>query len=335
MSPRTAEKWLEILTELHGAIRARVLSACEQSPADRLAEVAGQEGGDTIYRIDRVSEDELVAFLEPRAEALGGIVLVAEGLPEGRRVLPSGLDAERAAFVLIVDPIDGTRGLMYQKRSAWILSAVAPNRGPDTRLSQVEVALQSEIPLLKQHLCDQAWAIRGQGAGARRYDRVRDTTAALELTPSQSPSIEHAFATVVRFFPGRRAELGALDDEIVEGVLGPAPEGRALCFEDQYASSGGQLYELMAGHDRFIADLRPLLQPRGLCCHPYDICTALIAVERGVVLTDGYGRALDVPLDVTTNVSWVGYANAALRARIEPQLLGGLRRRGLWPDARP
>jgi hypothetical protein len=146
---------------------------------------------------------------------------------------------------------------------------------------------------------------------------------------------------VVRFFPGIRAELAAIDDEIVEGVLGPPPAERALCFEDQYPCSGGQLYELMAGHDRFIADLRPLMEPLlnarglplGLCCHPYDICTALIALECGVVLTDGHGRALDVPLDVSTNVSWVGYANAALRARIEPQLEKSLRKRGLWPDA--
>ena len=31
---------------------------------------------------------------------------------------------------LIVDPIDGTRSLMYDKRSAWVLAAVAPQRGP-------------------------------------------------------------------------------------------------------------------------------------------------------------------------------------------------------------
>ena len=41
--------------------------------------------------------------------------------------------------------------------------------------------------------------------------------------------------------------------------MGPAVAGKAACFEDQYLSTGGQLYELMAGHDRFIADIRPLL----------------------------------------------------------------------------
>jgi hypothetical protein len=46
----------------------------------------------------------------------------------------------------------------------------------------------------------------------------------------------------------------------------------------------------------------------------------LIAEEAGVVLTDEKGDALDGPLDVTSGVSWVGYANAALRERIEPIL---------------
>ena len=65
-------------------------------------------------------------------------------------------------------------------------------------------------------------------------------------------------------------------------------------FEDQYISSGGQLYELMAGHDRFVADLRPLFERRraggaALCCHPYDLCTELIARELGVLVTDEQG----------------------------------------------
>ncbi len=89
-------------------------------------------------------------------------------------------------------------------------------------------------------------------------------------------------------------------------MLGPAPPGRALCFEDQYLSTGGQLYELLAGHDRFIADLRPLFAPvlaargqaPGLTCHPYDICTLLLAEEAGVIVTAPHGGPLDVPLDV-------------------------------------
>ena len=39
-----------------------------------------------------------------------------------------------------------------------------------------------------------------------------------------------------------------------------------------------------------------------------------------MVLTDETGQPLDGPLDVTSGISWVGYANAALRQRIEPHL---------------
>jgi hypothetical protein len=161
--------------------------------------------------------------------------------------------------------------------------------------------------------------------------------APLRLRPSRATSLAHGFAMVSRFFPGARDELAAIDEEIVRSVLGPPPPGRALCFEDQYLSSGGQLYELMAGHDRFNADLRPLLdrllaargEPPPLACHPYDVCAALIALEAGVILTAPDGAPLDAPLDLETPVAWAGYANQALRAAIEPALRQALRRRGL------
>jgi hypothetical protein len=134
--------------------------------------------------------------------------------------------------------------------------------------------------------------------------------------------------------------LAAIDDEIVTEVLGPPLAGKAACFEDQYLSTGGQLYELMAGHDRFVADVRPLMQPvyaerglpRGICAHPYDVCTALIAEELGVVVTGGDGLPLDAPFDVESDVSWVGYANERLRGAHRAGLHGALRRRGLLPS---
>ena len=71
-------------------------------------------------------------------------VLIAEGVAEGRIVLPRGTDESTAVWRIILDPIDGTRGLMYQKRSAWILTGVAPNRGPDTGLQDVILAIQTD-----------------------------------------------------------------------------------------------------------------------------------------------------------------------------------------------
>jgi hypothetical protein len=79
--------------------------------------------------------------------------------------------------------------------------------------------------------------------------------------------------------------------------------------------------------------MEPLFVARGMrlgiCCHPYDICTELIARELGVIITDGLGKQLNATLSVEPNVSWVGYANAAIQQQIEPLLLQALRRRGL------
>jgi hypothetical protein len=214
-------------------------------------------------------------------------------------VLPHGAAERDCRWRLLVDPIDGTRGLMYQKRPAWILTGVAPNRGADTRLRDIELAVQTEIPLVKQHLCDQLWAVRGEGVEATRLDRLTGSTEPLALRPSRADTIAHGFASVSRFFPGARDVLAAIDDEVASMVLGPPVEGKASCFEDQYISTGGQLYELMAGHDRYVADLRPLLQgvlhdrglPNPLCCHPYDLCTILIAEELGLAITGPDRRA--------------------------------------------
>jgi hypothetical protein len=141
---------------------------------------------------------------------------------------------------------------------------------------------------------------------------------------------------ISRFFPGARDELASLDEEIIQAVLGSPRAGKAQCFEDQYISSGGQLYELIAGHDRFVADVRPMLAPllarrglsRPLCSHPYDLCTELIASEVGVVVTDPFGKPLDAPLTVDHDVAWIGYANESIRGQVEPALQEALKRRG-------
>jgi fructose-1,6-bisphosphatase/inositol monophosphatase family enzyme len=325
---------LKPIQTLHRRIRRDVLDVCERSAVGTLSRVAHDQEGDTIFAIDRVAEDVLIDEIG-RAIATrdAPVALVAEGLAGGRVHVPAGSNANDVKWVIIVDPIDGTRGLMYQKRPAWILTGIASGRGPHT-LADIELAVQTEIPVVKQHLCDEIWAVRGQGASARRVNRFTGESWPLDLQPSTATTIAQGFATVSRFFPGHRGELAAIDDEVVEAALGVPQPGKAQSFEDQYISSGGQLYELFAGHDRFVADLRPLVERRrtsgaSLCCHPYDLCTELIARELGVSVTDERGRPLAAALDVTSNVAWVGYANDAVRAQIEPPLRRALVRRGL------
>ena len=243
--------------------------------------------------------------------------------------LPRDTDAESAPWRMIVDPIDGTRGLMYQKRSGWVLTGLAPNRGPQTSLSDITIAVQTEIPLVKQHLADQLWAVRGSGSAGVRVNRFTNEWQPLAPQPSTAETLRHGYATVCRFFPGGRDVLAAIDDALATRLLGPRQPDAAVVFEDQYACTGGQIYGLAMGQDRLVADVRPLLvdtlaargEQMGHCCHPYDICTALVAEEAGVVIRSPAGRPLDGPLDTSTNVAWVGYANRQLCQQIEPVLL--------------
>lgn len=325
---------------IHAHIRDTIVAACEQTAVEVLAAPVAEEGGDTIFSIDRISEAVLLEHFATLAQEWS-CVLIAEGLGRsGRVVLPERMDDSRAELRIIVDPIDGTRGLMYQKRSAWILTGVAPNNGPLTCLTDIELAVMTEIPLLKQHLSDSLWAVAGQGAQGERFNRLSGERTPLMLHPSRATNIAQGYGGIARFFPGARDILAAIDDALVERVLGPQQRGVALAFEDQYISSGGQLYELIMGHDRWIADLRPLAEAilwqrgkaLGLCCHPYDMCTELIAREAGVLVADARGYQLDAPLDVTTDVTWAGYANRAIYAQVAPVLRALLIEYGLLSD---
>src|SRR6476659_142506 len=338
MSEDGSLEWLiDPLKRLHSIVRDAVVKSFERSAIEDMAAIAREEEGDTIYAVDRVSEELLIDFFNEEIASVVPVVLIAEGLPSGKVTLPAGINEEEAKWRIIVDPIDGTRGLMYQKRSAWILTGVASNLGTDTSLADIEFAIQTERPTLKQHLSDSVWSQRGKGIVAERFNRLTRESAALTLKRSRSTTIAHGYSQVARFFPGARDELAAIDEELVLGALGPVQPGKAHCFEDQYASSGGQLYELMSGHDRFTADIRPLMNTLlaqrgvvlGICCHPYDVCTELIAREAGVSVTDLSGGPLSYQLSVKPDVAWAGYANEAIRQQIEPLLMSALTRRGL------
>jgi len=341
---RGSDDLTELLTavrRIHERVRDVVVAECERAAVDKLAEVSDDESeGDTIYAVDRVSEELLVELFESEVAEHAPLVLIAEGIEGGFVVLPRGSEAKDALWRVVVDPIDGTRGIMYQKRSAWILTGVARNLGEETNLQDVELAVQTEIPLVKQHLSDSLWASRGKGAKAERFNRLTGERQEIQLRPSRATTIRHGFAMIARFFPGARDELAAIDEEIVSGALGPVEPGKAHCFEDQYLSSGGQLYELMMGHDRFVADLRPLIEKvlkrrglaLGICCHPYDMCTELIAREAGVIVTDERGGPLRALLKVEPDIAWAGYANEAIRSEIEPLLRETLKRRGLMDE---
>lgn len=309
-------------------------SLIHQSLEERIA-VHAETAEDTIYNIDRDVESIIVPELARQAESLGGVILIAEGIGDDDVItLPEGIDPDRAALRIIMDPIDGTRGIMYDKRSAFFLAGAAPNRGDSTSLRDVETSVMVELPTSRSHLSDEFWAIRGQGAHRATRNLETGECTSRSLNPSKAKTILGGFGQISRFFPPGKEILARIEDELIQTLIPNPPTGRAILFEDQYISTGGQLYEILTGHDRFVADLRASLYRRlqreghwiGLTCHPYDVCAHTIGMEAGIFITDASGAPLDPPLNVTGAVDWIAYANQAIRDEIEPVLLALLRK---------
>ena len=303
---RDPDAALSLLRELGDHLRDAVLA----SRGIDMARIEGETPADTIYAIDKVTDDALVDWFEQR---WNDVELVSEGLHE-----PLVLGDPQ--WTVIVDTIDGTRGLMYDKRPAWVLAAVAPHGGT---LRDVVAAAMTELPTTKQTLADQLSAVRGSGVRAQRIDLRTGERTRLDVRPSSATDLEHGFAQISKFFPPGKTALADIEREVFERL------GAHHVFDDEYVSSGGQLHELLTGRDRFVADLRPLVIPSALACHPYDLCTAMLLEEAGGVVTDPWGEPLDCPLDTTTPVAWVGYANPVLAGRIGPILSAALRARQL------
>jgi len=316
---------VERLAAMAGEVRRLVIDG--RRPPEEQAGVERSDEADTIYAIDAVVEPAI----EHACEAWGRdepIILIAEGVRdergnEGERVFPAGTPKDRCVWRVIIDPIDGTRGLMYDKRPAFFLAAAAPNNGPETRLRDCVASVMAELPTSKMGYADTVTATKGGGAICRRIDLRDGSEERFHPRPSTATTINHGFAQVSNFFPGTKVLASELMEHVVRGTIGEADVTRATVFDDQYISTGGQWFELVCGRDRFNADLRPAFyamqgQPEGLCCHPYDCAGLLCAEEAGALLTDERGEPLDCPLDLTTGVSWIGYANAGLRRTIEP-----------------
>jgi fructose-1,6-bisphosphatase/inositol monophosphatase family enzyme len=267
-----------------------------------MAAVEGRTEADTIYAVDKVADDALVAWFE---QHWTGVEVVSEGLDEPVVV---GTQPE---WTVIVDTIDGTRGLMYDKRAAWCLAAAAPHGG---RLRDVVAGAMTELPTTKQGWADQLSGTRGGGVTGERIDLRTGEREALPVRPSTAADLEHGFACVAKFFVPGKDRLAALETELFARL------GAREVFDDQYISSGGQLHELLTGRDRFVTDLRPLVAPEAHACHPYDVCTALLLEEAGGVVTDPWGGPLDAPLDTTSPIAWAGYANRTLADWIGPVL---------------
>ncbi|MCW5547739.1 MAG: inositol monophosphatase [Opitutaceae bacterium] len=325
MTSAQLEQARKLLCALQDHIRDTLVTARAKSAAS-FAKIAAVTAADTIYQVDKITEEAIFHWFERHWPAQWPVQLVMEGVEDGDEVtFPRGTPVAKTMFKCILDPIDGTRNLMYDKRSAWALAALAPQRGAKNTLADITVAAMTELSTSKMWRSDQLSAVRGAGVQARAFDLRTRRWAALKVRPSQATDFKHGFASIARFFPEGKALMAAVEEELWDELYGLGSSSSPLVFDDQYIATGGQLYELIIGHDRMLGDLRPLAHAKlglqsSLVCHPYDICTALILQEAGGVVETPDGKPLRAPLDTTSAIAWMGYANPKLAKTVRPVL---------------
>lgn len=313
---------------MHEVIRAGVTSCLADARRAGDPTVANQPGawgaGDISYALDLPAEAAIEAFGNDLART-HPVTLVCEGpgVVEHRGV--GGGPALRA----IIDPVDGTRSLMHDMRSAWALTGIARDRGEATRLSDIEVAVQTELPTSTAAVYHVMTAVRGQGARIARHDVT--TGAVIEEAPLLAPQdlpLDNGYLAFTRYLAVERPLVAQLEQLFLDSALPAHGLDPRLIYDDQYLCSAGQLFLVTTGRYRMLADLRGWLrETRGLrnfTAKPYDLAALLIYREAGVLVQDAAGDPLDAPLDTETALSVLAWPNETLRAAFQPHLLAAM-----------
>lgn len=325
-----------LLLSLGDCVQAAVIASRTGHSVEQLSAVSTVTAADTIYAIDKISEEQVLQWFSRFWPEDWPVELVMEGL-EGRGsvIFPQHAGEHNCVWKCIIDPIDGTRPIMYDKRSAWSLCALAPWQAKGNTLADITVACMTELPTSKAGLADQFSAIRGAGKSgvlATRRNLFTGEVATFQPRPSTAQRIDHGFGQLAKFFPDGKSVLAEIEAELCEQLTGSRYHTSPLLFDDQYISTGGQFAEILLGHDRFCADVRPEVYaqagcPSSLVCHPYDACCWIILHEMGCPVTAPNGELLNCALDTTTPVSWLACANNILHGQIQPVLSRLLQKR--------
>lgn len=320
-----AEKLAELFWRAHQHVRDAVRAALMERSRSEMSKVAAQAEADTIYGIDAIAESKLLQFLEAHQHEAPAFLLVGEF--ETGEAIPFGKGQPQ--FRVLLDPIDGTRLLMYGKSSGWMLTGIAPERGEATRLRDIFFSLQTELPTPKYLYADILWASDLAPAEGMRENLITGEITPVSFSPDASEDLRHGFVSFVKLFPQGKQLIAALEEQFLSSALEGLTDAPALVFEDQHLSTGGQLFALMIGQLRLVVDMRPLLnlhwrrqqKPTSLCAHPYDLAAWLIAQKAGIALYSLDGQAFDGPTHPTAEVGWIGFANPHLAQRYLPELL--------------
>jgi myo-inositol-1(or 4)-monophosphatase len=298
----------ELVTDLAAALREEVLPHLG-AHAGR-AHAGEAEGGDVTFQIDERAETRMEAFLADRAPEVS-FYSEDRGL-----VSPAG---DRAEWVLVVDPIDGTRPALAGFESCCVSVAAAPLDSEPT-MADVQVGCVMELK-------------SGDGFVAERGGGL-EPTARL----SGNRSLERMFWTYG--FRGRpaRALVEVLAELIDASSVGGGTFDLGSATFDMTRVVTGQLDAYVEPGPRIVDDvpeMRGEFERVGggsvLNNSPYDLAAATICLlEGGAVVTDAYGKPLgDGPLLGSSHefqMSCVAAANAELHAAICTELDAGIDR---------
>ena len=187
------EKLREFLIEVGLAVNSRCRSVFNSDTS--LTTEVNTSPSDIIYQIDIEAEEVIIKMMEESASEFGGILLLAEGIGENDiSFYPTGLAAKDAKTKIICDPIDGSRGLMYDKRPAFFFLAAA-GAIDSIKLSDLDLSVMVELPIPKQGEWDVLSAVRNSGFKAERYNE-KGNQGAVNLSPCEKSSIEGGFFSV-------------------------------------------------------------------------------------------------------------------------------------------
>ncbi len=295
---------LDLASEL-AQLGRRVRDAVRSTGAESDHDVVRSEGGDDVYGVDARAETELLAGIADLGSRWAGTAIV-EGHDDPIAFGDDASGSDRS-WRMIVDPVDGTRPFLAGKRSAWVL--LGAGRGATT-LEDLEIGAMVEIPTDRARIGTVAWAARGLGIHAVDDDLTGvGGSTPTELRPRRDHRIDRSFVTVVRLLPGSHGPIGAWADSHLAGFE---------VWDDLAPCTGGAMAGLMRGSDTAVFDPRPLLDPTGFACHPYDLSGLVVVREAGVIVEALPSGPLDIPLDTETDVAWAGYANDEIATRLRP-----------------
>lgn len=326
----------ELCTEIRGPVRSGLAEvAAGRASLDSVAEAVSVGAGDVTFAIDVVAEQQVTRWLE-REGARRPLSLMTEDAgwrhvgpgPDGGHMELAGFDHGGPRIAL--DPIDGTRNIMHDVRSAWIVVSVAGPGAGAPRFGDVEFGVVSEIPDTRASVARELSARRGGGASMRVLEL--GSGADLGQRPVAADALRRldgGYFPCFGFHPALRPHAQRLGAHIARRMAEEFGADESRMFDDQYISSGGQLALLALGRYRSVVDARGEIGARvgdpRQTCKPYDMAgAALVAQEAGCVVVRPDGTPLDFELDTHTTVDFAGFHNQETADAILPALREGL-----------